>query len=103
MSNPAGYLINVTSDALNTNFSNYEYSSDYYIEDASFFRIDYISLGYTFPKLYNETSSLNISFTLQNAFTFTNYSGLDPEIYGGIDNNIYPRSRNFILGLKLSL
>lgn len=103
MSNQAGYLINVTSDALNTNFSNYEYFSDYYIEDASFFRIDYISLAYTFQKLFNEHSSLNVSFTVQNAFLFTNYSGLDPEVFGGIDNNVYPRSRNFVLGLKLNL
>lgn len=104
MSNQAGYLINVTSDALNTNFSNYEYFSDYYIEDASFFRIDYITLSYTFQKLFKEKkSSLNLSFTVQNAFIFTNYSGLDPEVFGGIDNNVYPRSRNFVLGLKLSL
>jgi len=103
MSNQAGYLINVTTDALNTNFSNYEYFSDYYIEDASFFRIDYITAGYTFQKLFNEKSSLNVTFTVQNAFVFTNYSGLDPEVFGGIDNNVYPRSRNFIVGLKLNL
>lgn len=103
MSNQAGYLINVKSDALNTNFSNYEYFSDYYIEDASFFRIDYITAGYTFQKLFNEKTSLNVSFTVQNAFVFTQYSGLDPEVFGGIDNNVYPRSRNFIVGLKLNL
>lgn len=103
MYNQSGYLINVTADALNTNFSNYEYFSDYYIEDASFFRIDYINLGYTFKKLFNDASSLNVNFTVQNAFIFTGYSGLDPEVFGGVDNNVYPRSRNFIVGLKLNL
>lgn len=103
MYNSVGYLINTTSDAIETNFNNYEYFSDYYIENASFFRIDYLKLAYTFNKLFNEKSSLGISFTVQNAFVITNYSGLDPEVFGGIDNNVYPRSRNFVVGLKLNL
>ncbi|NPD46770.1 MULTISPECIES: TonB-dependent receptor [unclassified Lentimicrobium] len=103
MYNNTQYLINVTQDALETNFSNYEYFSDYYLEDASFFRMDYIRLGYTFSKLFSEKSDLNVSFTVQNAFVLTKYSGLDPEVFGGVDNNVYPRSRNFVLGLKLNI
>ncbi len=103
MYNSVGYLINTTVDAKENNFTNYEYFSDYYVEDASFFRIDYVKLGYTFQKLFTDKSSLNLSFTVQNLYTFTNYTGLDPEVFGGIDNNVYPRSRNFIVGLKLSL
>ena len=103
MYNSVGYLLNVASSAMDANFTNYEYFSDYYIEDASFFRMDYIRLAYTFNKLFNNKSDLNVSFTLQNAFIITNYSGLDPEVFGGIDNNVYPRSRNFVLGLKLNL
>lgn len=79
---------------LNTNLS------DFYIENASFFRMDNINLGYSFDKLFQHKLDLRLSAGIQNAFVITNYKGLDPEISGGIDNNFFPRSRVFLLGLN---
>lgn len=97
-----GYLGNQTKaaektqflTALNTNLS------DYYIEDASFFRMDNINIGYTLNKLANQKVKLRMSAGIQNAFVITSYSGLDPEISGGLDNNFFPRSRMFQIGLN---
>jgi iron complex outermembrane receptor protein len=87
-------------------FQKAQYLSDYYVRDASFFKIDNITLGYTFPNLYKGVDDrklgLNIFATVQNVATFTKYDGLDPEVYGGIDNNLYPRPRTYVLGLKLN-
>lgn len=84
-----------------TKFSNTQYWSDAYIENASFFRMDNISLGYTFNRLLNNKVGLRLGLTVQNAFVITNYKGLDPEVDGGIDNNIYPRPRVYLLALSL--
>jgi TonB-linked SusC/RagA family outer membrane protein len=97
-----GYLNNVVSSIRNTNFYNAQYYSDYYIENASFLRVDNITVGYTFKKLLDQNLKVRVSGTVQNAFVITKYSGLDPEVYSGIDNNIYPRPRTFLLGLSLS-
>jgi len=97
-----GYLNNVVSSIKNTNFYNAQYYSDYYIENASFLRLDNITLGYTFKQLKAQGLKVRVSGTVQNAFVITKYSGLDPEVYSGIDNNIYPRPRTFLLGLSLS-
>ena len=75
--------------------------SDYYIQDASFFKIDNITLGYTFDQILND-SSLRIFGSAQNIYTLTDYEGLDPEITGGIDNNFYPRPRSFTMGASLN-
>jgi iron complex outermembrane receptor protein len=64
--------------------------------------MDYISVGYLFDHLCNDKAQLRLSATVNNAFTITKYEGIDPEIYGGIDNNIYPRPRVFALGLNLT-
>src|SRR5690625_5733382 len=74
--------------------------SDHYVENAPFLRMDNISVGYTIGNLFSDTSSLRISATMQNVFTITNYSGQDPEVVGGIDYNLYPRPKTFVLGLK---
>ncbi|MCK5170046.1 MAG: SusC/RagA family TonB-linked outer membrane protein, partial [Bacteroidales bacterium] len=100
-----GYLANVTTNIYKTEFSDMQPSSDYYIHDASFLKIDNITLGYTFddlikPMLNNVDLGIRLYATIQNAFTFTGYDGLDPEIYGGIDNNIYPRPRIFLFGIS---
>lgn len=73
--------------------------SDLYIENASFLKMDNITLGYTI-KGFNkkETSSVRLWTGVQNVFTITNYSGLDPEVFNGIDNTIYPRPRTYLLG-----
>lgn len=72
--------------------------SDYYIENASFLKMDNITLGYTFNGNNNESSSIRLWTGVQNVFTITNYSGIDPEVSGGLDRTIYPRPRTFLLG-----
>jgi len=73
--------------------------SDYYIENASFLKMDNITLGYTFDKVMDSGSNLRLFSSIQNVFTITNYSGLDPEVFeNGIDNTIYPRATTIILG-----
>ena len=95
------YISNVTTDALDVRFNNAQYMSDYYIQDASFFKMDNITLGYNFPTLFEGKADLRMTFTVQNVFTITGYDGLDPEVGGGIDTNIYPRPRNFVMGVNL--
>jgi len=95
------YLSNIAAYVYETNFEHPRYMSDYYVQEASFFRMDYMSLSYLFSNLGDSRVSLRISGTVNNAFTITNYSGLDPEIYLGIDNNIYPRPRAYVLGVNL--
>ncbi|WP_396155604.1 SusC/RagA family TonB-linked outer membrane protein [Flavobacterium sp.] len=75
--------------------------SDIYVENASFLRMDNITLGYTFPKWLEGKASLRLFTGIQNAFVITKYSGLDPEINGGLDNTIYPRQRQFLFGANL--
>lgn len=98
----ADYLSNQTSDVLNTNFEgvgNY-YQSNYYVQNASFLRMDYVNIGYNVGKLKGNVN-LRLNAGVQNVFTITKYKGLDPELNGGIDNNQYPRPRTFILGVGL--
>ena len=76
--------------------------TDHFLEKGDFFRIDNITLGYTFPKLWNSSSSLRLSAAVQNVCVITGYSGLDPEIYNGIDRNVYPRPRTFSITANLN-
>ena len=102
--NPLNYLNNGSSDILNTRFSgagDRYFLSDYYIQNASFLKMDNISLGYQVGKVLNGKASLRINANAQNVFVLTKYDGIDPEIKGGIDNNFYPRPRTFVLGLNL--
>lgn len=100
--NYSNYLKNAPTSLRDTDFENAQFFSDHYVENASFLRMDNISLGYTFDNLFDTVESLRVSTTVQNAFVITNYSGLDPEVYSGIDNNIYPRPRTFVLGINLN-
>ncbi len=102
MYRPEGpYLSNILSDAALTNFDVAQYQSDYYIQNASFFRMDEVTLSYTFRDIVNDKMDLRLSGTVNNAFVITNYDGVDPEIHGGIDNSVYPRSRVWIFGVNL--
>lgn len=92
---------NMLTSVLLTNFNTPQYFSNYYIEDASYVRMDNITLGYTAANLVSGKASLRIYATVQNAFILTEYDGLDPEIFDGIDNNLYPRSRTYMLGVNL--
>ena len=94
------YLSNVTTSVYKTNFELAQYMSDYYVENGSFFRMDYISASYFFANKKHENRGLRLSLTVNNAFVITKYSGIDPEIFNGIDNNIYPRPISFVLGLN---
>ena len=73
--------------------------SDHFVEKASFFRMDHITLGYTMKDIGIE--SLRVYGTVQNPFIITKYEGLDPEVFGGIDRNLYPRSRIFVIGVDV--
>ena len=101
------FTSNRLQSSLQSNFQQACYLSDYYVRDASFFKFDNITLGYTFPQVFKSAKldralGLNIYATVQNVATFTNYDGLDPEVFGGIDNNLYPRPRTYILGVKFN-
>ncbi len=97
------YLSNVSTLANDTKFTNALNTrfSDYYIENASFFRMDFINLGYTFKGIVQEKLKVRVGAGVQNAFVITKYSGLDPEISGGLDNNFFPRTRAFLLSLNV--
>ncbi|WP_299709269.1 SusC/RagA family TonB-linked outer membrane protein [uncultured Tenacibaculum sp.] len=101
-------LGNIPTSVLQTNFRNTAdvLLSDIYVENASFLRMDNITIGYTFNRPIKKFSknSIRIWTGMQNVFTWTNYSGLDPEVTGsdpGIDNVIYPRSRNILFGANI--
>ena len=101
--NSGGFLRNIHSDYLNTGFMDYTETSllsDHYVQEASFFKIDNITLGYTLKDAYKDTD-IRFYGSAQNVLTVTNYEGLDPEIYGGIDNNFYPRPRSFVFGVNI--
>lgn len=103
MYDQTGFLKNRLNSASSTNFENVQYRSSYYVQNGSFVRMDNITLGYNFTKLFNDKQRARIYATVQNPFIITKYSGLDPEISGsGLDNNIYPRPRVFLLGINLN-
>jgi iron complex outermembrane receptor protein len=97
------FLSNVHSNYLETGFGTYQYFSDYYVENASFLRMDNLTVSYDFGKIFNNKANLRATGSVQNVFVVTKYRGLDPEVAGGIDNNFYPRPRLFSLGLNLEL
>lgn len=85
-----------------TNMYTEQFMSDYWIENASFFKLDNITLGYSFPRLFGYDINGRIYATVQNVCTWTKYSGIDPEVGGGYDGDIYPRALTTILGLSLN-
>nr|WP_276590719.1 MULTISPECIES: SusC/RagA family TonB-linked outer membrane protein [unclassified Chryseobacterium] len=93
------YLQNIQVSYLDTGFKRTQLLSDYYVENASFVRMDNINLGYNFPRFIKD-SKLRIFGSVQNAFIITKYSGLDPEVFNGIDNNLYQRPRVYSLGFN---
>lgn len=115
-----GYVTNGSASILETNFATNSLEtlrSSYYVQDASFVRMDNVTLGYDFGTLFarggmreeagsSATSgggmNLRLSLAVQNVFVITDYKGLDPEVFGGLDNNQYPRSRSFTVGLNAS-
>lgn len=96
-------LGNIPTQVLETGFNTTSdvVLSDVYVENASFLRMDNITLGYTFPKWLEGKASVRLFTGMQNAFIITEYSGLDPEITSGIDNTIYPRQRTLLFGANI--
>ena len=102
--NPLNYLSNGSRNLLESGFTGSGqrfFQSDYYVQNASFLRMDNINIGYDIGKLFNEKATLRANANVQNVFVITRYKGADPEINGGIDNNFYPRPRTFVFGLNL--
>ena len=109
--NQPNYLSNLESSVLTTNFAQRQLLSDYYVENASFLRMENITLGYNFGTLWKDRLSVRLSANVQNAFVITKYTGLDPEVvsaatnttqsFAGIDNNFYPRPRIFSFGVNV--
>ena len=98
MSYNSQQLNNLNSSYLNTRFTQRQYLSDYYLENASFLKMDNVTLGYNFGRIA-DVFNLNATFMVQNVFTVTNYSGVDPEVQSGVDVTFYPRPRIFSLSL----
>ncbi|MFV8281459.1 SusC/RagA family TonB-linked outer membrane protein [Christiangramia marina] len=96
---PSDYYSNFNSNVLESGFVNSQFFSDYYLQAADFVKLDNVSIGYTIP---GEKVDFRASLTATNVLTITDYDGLDPEVFGGIDNNFYPRSRRFVLGLNFA-
>jgi iron complex outermembrane receptor protein len=92
---------NLSTSFLETEFQNRQYASDYYLENASFLKMDNIQLSYDFGRIY-KSLSLHASAMVQNVFTITKYSGVDPENVSGIDTSSYPRPRTYSLTLGLN-
>jgi iron complex outermembrane receptor protein len=90
------FICNRVSTAPYSNFQQAQYKSDYYVQNASFLKLDKVTVA------YNIAPWVRVNFTAQNVFTISKYDGVDPEVANGIDNNMYPRSRNFILGASFN-
>ena len=100
-----GFLGNRQYDAVNRGFTNpaeQQYYSDYFVENASFLKLDNVTLGYSFDKIWDANISGRIYATVQNVMTITNYTGIDPEVAGGIGGDMYPRPITTIVGLTLN-
>ena len=91
-------LNNLNTSFLKTGFKTRQYLSDYYVENASFLKLDNLSLSYNVGKI-NKWASLTVSAMVQNVFTITGYSGTDPEVPNGMDNSFYPRPRTYSVSL----
>ena len=96
-----GYWANAPKFLEETKFVTRQPYSDYFVQNASFFKLDNLNAGYNIDNVMKNVNA-RVSFTVQNVFTITKYKGIDPEVDGGVDNNFYPRPRSFILGVNLT-
>ena len=103
-----GYISNLSTYVLKTNWtetmSEFQQVSDMFLENASFFRLDDINVGYTFDQFKNWKGKIRVGASVQNVFTITDYSGLDPEltVADGVDNNLIPRPRLYTVRLNIN-
>ena len=98
--NSNDYINNVHSHITISDFQDPQFFSDYYIRDGSFLRMDHITVGYNLNDVIGDFARFYA--TIQNPFVITDYEGLDPEIFGGIDNNFYPRPRTVVFGVNVN-
>lgn len=97
------YLGNRTMEAVKNNWQTFDNAlSDYFVENASFLKCDNITLGWSFDQIASAKISGRVFGAVSNVFTITEYDGIDPEVSGGIDNNIYPRPITALVGLSLN-
>jgi TonB-dependent starch-binding outer membrane protein SusC len=101
-SNSLAYLYNPARNVLETGFYNAQYFSDYYVQNASFLKMDNLTLGYNLTSLLKTKFNVQLNAVVQNVLTVTKYDGVDPEIGNGIDNNIYLRPRTYSLGINVN-
>ncbi len=97
-----GSFSNILRSTRDKGFQQQQLYSDIWLENGSFFRFDNVTLGYTFDRLWNDSSRLRLTFSVSNIATITGYSGLDPELTDGIDREVYPRPRAYTLGVNLT-
>ena len=105
----AGILSNFATVVKRTGFTKpndgYQYYSDLFLENASFFRLDDVNLGYTFRDVSDYNGTIRVAFSAQNVFVITKYSGIDPEVQGGnngVDNVIWPRPRTYSIRVNFT-
>ena len=99
---PSKTILNAPVNVRDSDFYLNQPLSDYYLENASFVKMDNLSLSYDFGGVFNNTLSIRANLSVQNLFTITKYTGLDPEIPGGVDRDFYPRPRTFSLGFNIN-
>ena len=97
----APQLSNLHSSYLETGFQTRQFYSDHYVENASFLKMDNLTVSYDFGRIFRNAMGLKASLLVQNVFTLTKYSGVDPEVPNGFDSSFYPRPR--IVSLSLGL
>jgi TonB-dependent starch-binding outer membrane protein SusC len=95
------YLNNAHVDVLRSGFYSRRTWSDYYLDNGSFLRMDNLYVNYNFGSVLAGKANLRVTANVQNVFVITKYDGLDPEVNGGIDGNVYPRPRIYALGINL--
>ena len=99
----SGYLTNRPKNVIEKNWKTYDaILSDYFVQNASFLKMDNITLGYSFDQLFGTKISGRVYATASNVFTITDYKGIDPEVSYGIDNSLYPRPFTALLGVSLN-
>lgn len=99
---PSGLINNTTTSFYDSNFSNNQFLTDYYIHNASFLKMDNAGLAYDFGRISpNGTATLRFTANVQNVFVISKYKGLDPEITSGIDYKVYPRPRTYSVGVNV--
>ena len=97
----APQLSNLHASYLETGFKTRQFYSDHYVENASFLKMDNLTVSYDFGRVFRNAMGLRASLLVQNVFTVTGYSGVDPEVPNGFDSSFYPRPR--IVSLSLGL